>query len=423
MSSKYDSVLKEKKIYEEVIDDRPFFRRHIFSISFFSVLTILIISFVIYFFTILSPARIVFDNIIDFFSINSIVYERNLFDDEFLGKYNFYGDIMFDLDTNYNNNDDILFLKDLNIKYSYLDNGDNRELDISSDKYFFDYYEDNNKGYLNYDNNHVKYNLDDAYYYVEDYENIFNVIGDLFYNKLKTLQFKKSVFLSDGKIVVSIDINFDGKIVNEIYSDIVNELEKGGRILPNILKRDKLVNDDAKFQLNIKNDIFKNNLVNLKLVINESNYRGVLIYEDNTFTYNDDDNEYKCVLKMGKDDFSIRFYEGSDMKYILSGKDNVNSYVYTYQVINVVDNISLQIKKDNKKNDYVLNIKKQNDDKYLNLLVSISMNYNNYVTFDKQVEDDDYKLYDELGIDDKKQIDSYVYRLFNVLSNLYDYVK
>ena len=35
MGSKYDSVLKEEKKYEEVIDDRPFLRKHIFSISFF----------------------------------------------------------------------------------------------------------------------------------------------------------------------------------------------------------------------------------------------------------------------------------------------------------------------------------------------------------------------------------------------------
>lgn len=424
MSNKYDSILKEKKKYDEVVDNRHFLRRHALIIDFLVIIVILIISFIIYFLTILNPARVIYDDILDFVNYIDIVYERGLIIYDFNSKYNFNGNVDVKLDTNYDNKEVVEFLNGLSFNYSYMENSDNRLFNVSGDNYSFDYFEDNKNGYLNYEDRSVNYNLLGSNYGIDDYEDILGIVSLSLKEELKELDIDKNVFISNGRLVISIDFELSGIEINNIYRNVINKLESRGRVLPSVIRDRKLVSDSATYRFTIKNGIFENNLIDLKIVSIEEDNRAVFTYYDDTFKYKDNNNEYKCVLKVEDIDFSLRLYEDDVMKYILSGSGNDNSYSYTYQVINVIDNLSLKIVEDTNENKYNLIVKKEKDDNYFNLYIDFNVKYNNYADIDNtSVIDKDYVLYDELDEKDKKQIDNYVYRIYNSFKDLYNYVK
>lgn len=423
MSNKYDSVLKEKKKYEEVIDDRHFLRRYLLLFNFLAVILILLISFSIYFFNILKPSRIIYDDLIDFFDYIDILYDKVLIDDKFNSSYNLSGNMSINLDTNYEDNDDILFLNDLNLEYSILEKDKSRSVSIKGDDYSYKYFENGKKGYLNYEDKFISYDLINSSYYLKDYKNALIKILDFLYKELDKSNLKKSVFIHDEKLVVSVDLSLSGSYINKVYSNMIKELEDDGRVLPSFLKKNKLVSDTAKYQINIKNGVFDNDLVSFKMIINDNDYRGVITYSGDTLEYNDGNTVSKCVLKKEGDDFVIRFYVGDKMKYVLSGKGNDNSYVYTYHVIEVVDNFKIRIKRENNKYDYSFEVNKETENKRFNFVMNASLNYSDYVSFDKGIVDNEFVLYSTLEQKLKDDTDNYVNRLYNSLINVFNIVK
>jgi hypothetical protein len=111
------------------------------------------------------------------------------------------------------------------------------------------------------------------------------------------------------------------------------------------------------------------------------------------------------------------------MSYILSGKGDDSSYIYNYQVINVIDNFSLQIKKDDNKINYILNIKRDNDDKYLDMLINLSLEYSNSYNNDNSFVSNDYISYDDMNIEDREKVNNYVFKIYYSLYNLLVYNK
>lgn len=417
MSNQYDSVLKEKKKYEEVIDDRHFLRKHALAIDFLVVVVILLISFIIYFFKVLSPSKMIYDDVMDFLNYTSAIYKNLDLDYDFKENYHFEGDVSIETDSNYDNKDDMNLLKNLNFNYSLLINDEHKMLDINSDSYDFTYYEDSKNGYYNIKDKYILYDLvkDNSLYFIN--QETKTDISNFLTNELNKINFKKSAFISNGELVASVEFSLTGKEVKDMLNNFNSDIY-------NYVVDKNLISDTIKYEFTIKDEIFSNDLIDLKVVIKQGDYRGVLTYQDGTFEYSDDNHNYKGVLKVDGNDFSFRFYEGDDMKFIISGKGSNNSYIYTYQVINIVDNLSLQVKRDDSENLYTLNIKKENEDKYVNLLASISLKYDNNVNFkDLEFLKQDFKAYTELDDKEKDTIDNDTHRLSNALTNLFEYVK
>lgn len=403
MSNNYDSVLKEKKKYVDYVDDRPFIRKHLFIIDMFAILLFLFISFVIYFNTVLSSKNIVLN---DLEYLNNKIY--SLYKNTGISNIDdikFNGDVSLEVDSNYDNLNDMNILKELKFNYSLFSSGDNKYYSINNDDYSFSYLEKGGKAFLTTSDMNVMYNVNSN----NDNKDINDIIDNL--------KLDKQTFTSDGKIVVSVSFSIDGNIVNDYISSM-------GSNYSNILKMFNMrMDNNIKYDVTVKNDIFTNDIVSIKIVRRDSNNRGVLLISDNTFTYNDDnDNNYKGVFDIKNDSFMFKFYNDEDLKFVISGKGSDNSYVYSYQVINVVNNAIIQIKKESDRTIYTINIKRENDNKYMNILATVS-NDNTSIDIDNlEFLNNKFVLYDKLDETDKKKVDEYIFRYYNSLKRLFDYV-
>lgn len=403
MSNNYDSVLKEKKKYVDYVDDRPFIRKHLFIIDMFAILLFLFISFVIYFNTVLSSKNIVLN---DLEYLNNKIY--SLYKNTGISNIDdikFNGDVSLEVDSNYDNLNDMNILKELKFNYSLFSSGDNKYYSINNDDYSFSYLEKGSKAFLTTSDMNVMYNINSN----NDNKDINDIIDNL--------KLDKQTFTSDGKIVVSVSFSVDGNIVNDYISSM-------GSNYSNILKMFNMrMDNNIKYDVTVKNDIFTNDIVSIKVVRRDNNNRGVLLISDNTFTYNDDnDNNYKGVFDIKNDSFMFKFYNDEDLKFVISGKGSDNSYVYSYQVINVVNNAIIQIKKESDRTIYTINIKRENDNKYMNILATVS-NDNTSIDIDNlEFLNNKFVLYDKLDETDKKKVDEYIFRYYNSLKRLFDYV-
>lgn len=403
MSNNYDSVLKEKKKYVDYVDDRPFIRRHLFIIDIFAILLFLFISFVIYFNTVLSSKNIVLNDLEYLHNRIYSLYKNTGISN--IDDIKFNGDVSLEVDSNYDNLNDMDILRKLEFNYSLLLNDDNKYYSINNGDYSFSYLEKGSKAFLTTSDMNVMYNINSN----NDDKDINDIIDNL--------RLDKHTFTSDGKIVVSVSFSVDGNIVNDYISSMGNNYS-------NILKIFNMkIDNNIKYDVTVKNDIFTNDIVSIKIVRRDNNNRGVLFISDNTFTYSDDnDNNYKGVFDIKDDSFMFKFYSDEELKLVISGNGSDNSYVYSYQVINVVNNAIIQIKKESDRTVYTINIKRENDNKYMNILATVS-NDNTSVDIDNlEFLNNKFVWYDRLDEADKKKIDKYIFRYYNSLKGLLDYV-
>ena len=402
MSNNYDSVLKEKKKYVDYVDDRPFIRKHLFIINVFALSILLLISFGIYFLTILSPQNI-FLNDLNYLNNKFYNLYKNLGIND-INNLNLNGNIVLEVNSNYDNTDDINLIKKLTFDYSLLEKESNKYLSISNVDYPFSYLEKNNKAFLATSDMNVIYDTN-----AEKTKDITEISN--------SIDLTKQTFISDGKIVTNLSFEIDGNTINELLNSFSKKYI-------DILKLFNIDFDNsAKYEFTFKNDIFTNNIISIKIVKRSENNREVLVINDNTLTYSDDnDNNYKATLDIKSNDFTFKFYNQEKLKFVISGKGNDNSYVYNYQVINVVDNAAIQIKKEKNKTVYTINIKKEKEDKYLNILATIN---NDAISIDidnLEFLNNEFVSYSKLDEDTKRKLDDYIFKYYNSFKNLFDYV-
>lgn len=402
MSNNYDSVLKEKKKYVDYVDDRPFIRKHLFIINVFALSILLLISFGIYFLTILSPQNI-FLNDLNYLNNKFYNLYKNLGIND-INNLNLNGNIVLEVNSNYDNTDDINLIKKLTFDYSLLEKEGNKYLSISNVDYPFSYLEKNNKAFLATSDMNVIYDTNTEK--TKDINEISN-----------SIDLTKQTFISDGKIVTNLSFEIDGNTINELLNSFSKKYI-------DILKLFNIDFDNsAKYEFTFKNDIFTNNIISIKIVKRSENNRGVLVINDNTFTYSDDnDNNYKATLNIKSNDFTFKFYNQEKLKFVISGKGNDNSYVYNYQVINVVDNAAIQIKKEKNKTVYTINVKKEKEDKYLNILATINNDATSIDIDNLEFLNNEFVSYSKLDEDTKKKLDDYIFKYYNSFKNLFDYV-
>ncbi len=402
MSNNYDSVLKEKKKYVDYVDDRPFIRKHLFIINIFALSILLPISFGIYFLTILSPQNI-FLNDLNYLNNKFYNLYKNLGIND-INNLNLNGNIVLEINSNYDNTDDMNLIKKLTFDYSLIEKEDNKYLSISNVDYPFSYLEKNSRAFLATSDMNVIYDTNTEK--TKDINEISN-----------SIDLTKQTFISDGKIVTNLSFEIDGNTINELLNSFSKKYI-------NILKLFNIDFDNsAKYEFTFKNDIFTNNIISIKIVKRSENNREVLVINDNTFTYSDDnDNNYKATLDIKNNDFTFKFYNQEKLKFVISGKGNDNSYVYNYQVINVVDNAAIQIKKEKNKTVYTINIKKEKEDKYLNILATINNDATSIDIDNLEFLNNEFVSYSKLDEDTKKKVDDYIFKYYNSFKNLFDYV-
>ena len=428
MDNNYNSVLKEKEKFEEVIDDRPFLRRHIFAINFLIVVLIVFISFVIYFFTILTPTSILKSDFIKIYNNVTSITNNIKIDYDLRNRFHIYGDGNIKLTTDYDNKVLVDFLNNYKVNYSSISN-DNYyllNLDYGNNKYS---YEMNNLGqYINTLGYDLKLDNLSSNISINTYDKILSIIKESLLEELDNLDLKKEVYPLNGKIVVDINIILSGSDINKIYNNIIKRLSSDSEckefinlLNPEILTKDLIVNDGSSYSLQVRNDMFSNSIYDLKLVIRDGSYRGVVTYKDNVITYDNGDIKYSYKLDIKKNKFEIKISEDDKLYSVFSGSGNDSGYTYNYQVIDKVDKMSLQIKKGESYN-YIFSYVKEDRVKNCNLLINLSVNRDAEYAV-KDLKHDKSTEYNKLKDNEKERIRLVNYQVYDYLKELYEYLK
>lgn len=304
---KYSDILEDKKKYEEpVINTNKKFPWLKIDIILLSIL--LLIGYFIYYTIILSPKLI-------FISDIKILIDK-------------YDDIIFPLEIN-KINDNYGILGNIKLK----DKDYNFELDkIDKEFNFILGVDDKNLNYyFNDDKNYVKVSNSDVFY-EKNYNNYFNMISNLkeYFKNISEDKFIKKFYLSGTTPVVESNIE-----LNNV--DIIEALK------PNYY--------DSTYQLlfTFKNNAITNEIISLKIIINNlmTNERGVLFYENGNLIYKSDKVNLKFELEKKDKDFTLKIYKSDILFSTLSGVKKDTSYLYSYQVIDKVYTINLNISKEN----------------------------------------------------------------------------
>ena len=360
MSDKYDTILKEKKVYEDYTPEHPMFKKFML-IGIFVSFIIIIISYIYYYNTFLNGEAIILNNILKLRDNYSVIFNG-------YNSYNFDDNYMLDGTVSVNNfNYKYTFIRDGNrikrsffnndrfISYYYVDNGSYVKFsgmdkyisipfelyDINS--YYNDYKDINNNVYSFFskillDDNVL--NINNRFYTIDNFLDVINNIKSNFTNSINSNRYNKKFYFYNGRPVVKIDLSLNTKDINNILGNGDNNLT---------------VLDDYDVIITVRNDAIMNDIKNVKVIINNKtkDTREVIFYDGVDLMYTDvSGTVYKYNLKIDSKRFNLKIFKDDVLYSALEGEEDSNKYIYSYLYMDKLEKYTLELLNDNNKYNY-----------------------------------------------------------------------
>ena len=308
---KYDNILKEKKVYKDPEIKHSKFTKYVIIYLLFLIL-LLSISYLIYYNTILSPKNLILNNL-KIIKNNT----QNLLSNTTWEK-NYEGTIQLD-----QNQYGISILNDQNTFNCKLTNqNDNLYLKLMPNKYSIEL-STLEKKQITKATPLNRINLEQrltAY--------------------LNTTKYIKTIYFNQITPIVELNFTLTEKDINTILGS-------------------SLLKEKYNIIVTMKNNALTNQLISIKLSIaNETSHlRSSVEYQNHKIIYKDVFNQnYRLLLNKKGQNFSIKIYKNDDLYSIFSKEQPAKeTYNYTYQMINKVYTIHLNIKKNQENYIYHLN--------------------------------------------------------------------
>ena len=315
--SEYYSILKEKKKKKEPPKDEPkkVKKKHFpyLILIIISFIVLLVVNYFIYYNTILKAENIVFSNLSRVIERYKGITDNLLLDKLFVN--NIEGSILIDNTYTYN------FIKEEKNYYMQTPG-----LSINT--------------------------------YVSDSINK-NLKIDLDLSSVSEEKYIKKFYFDDKRPIVEVVFMLD-KL----------ELEK---VLKTTLK------DDYEVTITSRNDAFNNSILNMKIVINNKSNgdRKAITFDNNNIVINTSNSDYEFKININGDIFNVKIYKDKELYSVLSGTPTLNTYKYTYQIIDELYTINLITSKKDDKYKYELSSNINNVSSNLVLSVSSMSNVSN----------------------------------------------
>lgn len=315
----YDSVLKEKKVYEEeneVKKQKPKYKIYIF-LYFVIMLIVLIVYYIIYYQNILSPNNILIND------MNTIIQK--------------YQSIFEYIDLNLDDSqklEGILLLNDLEYNCGLLKNEDAIQMEISNVDNYLTYYTTKTEHYISLSSLPDKKIKLDTLLNLNNLKKMFSKLNTILPNE----KYIKRIYLEENTPVVEVSTTITNNEINQFLGN-------------------NQIRDNYEILVTFKNHAITNGIVYTKMIINNrtTNQRNVFTYKDGILEYTDNEgNVYKITLSIKKEDFHLKIYKEEELYSIFLGKRIENTYQYTYQIIDKIYNITLDITQENNGYQYQL---------------------------------------------------------------------
>lgn len=319
--SEYDSILKEKKKYEEPAPLIPKKEKKKFpwlKIDIILIGIVLIISYIVYYNIILSPDKIIA------YDIESIIKKYQTILTPLKLK---------ELDnTNING---ILTLENTEYNYHFIKNKNSFKLDFSTQDKTLTYYQTNHEKYIKLSN------------YMEEYIKIDNNIPNLneinIPSALDQIQYIKKFYVDNKQPIVEANVVLESDDLKKIIGS---------------------ANSNYKIMLTCKNHALTNQIINIKATITntQNNERYLITYQNNELIITTDDNsKIKFILINKNNDFTLKIYKDDSIYSVLTGIKQSDEYQYTYQIIDQIYNLTLNIKENAQEKEYQFTSKIEQD--------------------------------------------------------------
>ena len=140
--------------------------------------------------------------------------------------------------------------------------------------------------------------------------------------------------------------------IKKFYLDGVNPIVETNLVLSQEQVKNILGLSGQKKQYEVtfifKNHAFTSEALSMKMIINNlnNNKRYVILYQDEALTISDDQAlNLKFTLENKNQDFTLKIYKNDNIYSVLSGVKQEDDYLYKYQIINQIYNISLTVSK------------------------------------------------------------------------------
>lgn len=327
--SEYDSILKEKKktSSETTAQDKKSFPT--FSLSLIATIIIIVVSYTVYYNTILAKDQIIINNL-------SILKEqyKNIIDNLYIDSFssdNIEGQITIN-DTN---------------NYSFIKDDNNYYLNIN--------------GLNNYINN--------------SYQGSFNLNLE-YLTTLNEDRYIKSFYLNDTTPIVEANLILSRTdLENLLGMTFMNEYEA---------------------IITCQNHAVTNEILNIKIVINDkiTSARKVITFENNTIYYKDSTNDLRFDIILKNNDFNIKIYKSDILYSVITGTEKINTYNYSYQIIDKLYTLNLTTRIEEGKYIYDFSSSIDSVNSYATLIISeLSNNLFEIVDY-QELSDQDKIIYD-----------------------------
>lgn len=410
MNNNYNSILKEKKVYNDDLTNKHSMLHRAIIFGVLLSLIVIIVSYVIYYKTILDSESIFFNNVAKLYEKYSILYKNIGFNYDLSGDYEFDGNININDDLyNYSfvksdsklmrifssNNNSIVYYNDNDFRYVKMDRLGDSYVKKSGSLYAIDDYknfvlkiqEDFYSYVYNFllgnsvlELNNTLYNIDNYYYLINNFKNNFE-------KKIGKARYKRKVYLDNGRPIVDVDLVLNTDDLNDILGNGINNLE---------------VKDNYNISISMKNDAIMNEIEYIKVIINNktTDNRSVINYQNGNIVYTDNEGNANKIVLAIKDKYTYLKYYKNDVLYsVLSiNKDN-NKEIYSYQVIDKVYNINLAIENNTDRYSYIL---KSNIDNNTNVIKVTGIYTNRAIN---SLDVDSSMEYDSLNNEQKVMFD------------------
>ena len=382
--AEYDSILKEKKKYEEPQPvknngPKPF---PWFKIDLLCITLLLIISYVFYYTIILNPEQIFLNDL------------KKITDK--------YQNIFVPLKLNQLNNNEYnlkgtISLNDKNYNFTLDRIEENIQLAITLNEKKLNYYISSNQQYIkvpSFKEQYIKLGTNDYY-------NILHNLSDYLTNNLPEDKFIKKFYLNGTNPIVESNL-----ILNN------EDLKKATGL--------NTIKDSYEILFTFKNHALTNEIISMKTIINNltTNKRSVILYENGYLTYKDDNQSLKFQLEEKNDDFTLKIYQEDTLFSVITGTKKNNSYQYMYQVIDKIYNITLNITEENNSYLYEIESNIEKDGVIVKPKMSINLKYHKEF-ISENTEMTDTQDYKQLTEEEKKQ---YGLSLEEIIGDLREFI-
>ena len=416
MSKKYDTILKEKKTYEETKNSNKhkYLKLFIF-LSLIISLLVIVISYVIYYNTVLDNESIFFNNLIKLKKSYYPIYKDISFDYELNNNYLIEGSIDIGND-NYSYSFDKygplskreIFNADK--KITYYSNGQNSYMKISTLGDFYikeknqfndlNYYQDNINAIKKDFNNYIydsiltksSHDLFNQLYNIDNIDEIFQNIKDNYRNNVTSDKYMRKFYFDKKTPVIEVNLVLDKKDINNILG-FNNGLQ---------------IKDNYQVNITMKNNAITNDILEIKAAINNKtkNTREVLLYKKKVLHYtNYKKDEYSIKYNINKNNIQIKNNNILYSVIQISSKNRTN--IYNYKKIDKIYTISLSVEK--VKNNFEYGIETNIDN--IAKAIKVSGEYKNAKPIKENIEN--AVSLDSLSLEQQNTYKKAIAELFN----------